>query len=224
MDNISSNFDDINFYFDEIDDIFENSNSDENINNIKYEFDITDIKNKDVLEDHIITKYKNNTLLGEYTQKELFKVNELVGVRDKEQKWYLGKILHIFIDKGYPYPWYYIQFEGMGNLQNEWIGNKDNIRKLSYKHWPYKHISDKDELFRFKINEIVIIKRNSIYHISRILHCYLITKTNINIYLVHFEGYDLNSKQSFKWVKESEINKYFSKKAKYYREIDIKNI
>ena len=58
-------------------------------------------------------------------------VGQIVGVKDSERKWWMARILYIFNDPSYPYPWYYIHFEGWGDIQNEWVSSPLRIKKFN---------------------------------------------------------------------------------------------
>lgn len=57
-----------------------------------------------------------------------FHVGQIVGVRDKDRHWWMARVLYIFKDPKYPYPWYYIHYEGWNNIQREWICSPDRIK------------------------------------------------------------------------------------------------
>lgn len=50
-----------------------------------------------------------------------FKVDQIVGARDKEHKWWLSRILHVYDDPTKSGYWYYVRFEGWGQMHDEWI-------------------------------------------------------------------------------------------------------
>lgn len=50
-----------------------------------------------------------------------FKVGQIVGAKDKEDKWWLSRVLHVHDDMEKSGYWYYIRFEGWGELHDEWI-------------------------------------------------------------------------------------------------------
>jgi hypothetical protein len=58
-------------------------------------------------------------------------VGQIVGAKDKEGKWWMSRILYVFEDPNYPYPWYYVHFEGWGDIQNEWISSLFRIKKFN---------------------------------------------------------------------------------------------
>ena len=66
-------------------------------------------------------------------KKELarYTVGQIVGAKDKERKWWMARILYVFEDPHYPYPWYYVHFEGWGELQNEWISSPFRIKNFN---------------------------------------------------------------------------------------------
>ena len=53
-----------------------------------------------------------------------FKEGEIVGAKDKENKWWLSRVLHVFQHKDSENYWYYIRFEGWSSLHDEWINSK----------------------------------------------------------------------------------------------------
>lgn len=52
---------------------------------------------------------------------EAFKVGQIVGAKDKENKWWLSRVLYVFNDPERSGFWYYIRFEGWGPIHDEWI-------------------------------------------------------------------------------------------------------
>jgi hypothetical protein len=52
---------------------------------------------------------------------DAFRVGQIVGAKDKENKWWLSRVLHVFNDEERAGYWYYIRFEGWGVLHDEWI-------------------------------------------------------------------------------------------------------
>lgn len=67
----------------------------------------------------------------------IFKVDEIVGVKSDENKWNLGRVLHKFIDKSTGYSWYYVKIEGTSDICNFWI-NSITYRIQKFK--PRKHL------------------------------------------------------------------------------------
>ena len=53
-----------------------------------------------------------------------FNVDDIVGAKDKENKWWLARILHRFDAPETEDYWYYIRFENHGPLHDEWICSK----------------------------------------------------------------------------------------------------
>lgn len=53
-----------------------------------------------------------------------FKVGMIVGAKDKENRWWLSRVLHIHNDPKSQNYWYYIHFEGWPDACNEWINGK----------------------------------------------------------------------------------------------------
>jgi len=53
-----------------------------------------------------------------------FKVGQIVGAKDKENKWWLSRILHVYNDEERSGFWYYVRFEGWGNVHDEWINSE----------------------------------------------------------------------------------------------------
>jgi hypothetical protein len=62
-----------------------------------------------------------------------YAVGQIVGAKDCEKKWWMARILYIFDDPKYPYPWYYIHYEGWGDIQNEWISSPFRIKNFNPK-------------------------------------------------------------------------------------------
>jgi hypothetical protein len=52
---------------------------------------------------------------------DAFKIGQIVGAKDKENKWWLSRVLHVFNDVERAGYWYYIRFEGWGSMYDEWI-------------------------------------------------------------------------------------------------------
>ena len=65
-----------------------------------------------------------------------FVVNQIVGAKDKENKWWLSRILHVHEQPDSANYWYYVRFEGWGALYDEWINSK-TYRVRAYN--PRKH-------------------------------------------------------------------------------------
>ena len=97
------------------------------------------------------TKYTKQPLRK---QKKYFEVGEMVGARDKENKWWLAKILDVYTHDSYPDIWYYVHFEGWSNLHDEFIPSSTfRIRKYYHNKYKYKRsinirnqISNQDSL------------------------------------------------------------------------------
>ena len=53
-----------------------------------------------------------------------FEVGEIVGAKDKENKWWLSRILHRYDSPDCSDYWYYIRFENHGPMHDEWISSK----------------------------------------------------------------------------------------------------
>ena len=53
-----------------------------------------------------------------------FVVKQIVGAKDKENKWWLSRILHVHEQPDSANYWYYVRFEGWGELHDEWINSK----------------------------------------------------------------------------------------------------
>lgn len=65
-----------------------------------------------------------------------FSVDELVGAKDKENKWWLARVLHRYSPANSPDYWYYIRFENCGPSHDEWICS----RSYRVRHYnPKKH-------------------------------------------------------------------------------------
>jgi hypothetical protein len=60
-----------------------------------------------------------------------YNVGQIVGAKDQERKWWMARILYIVDDPNYPYPWYYVHFEGWGDIQNEWISSPIRLKKFN---------------------------------------------------------------------------------------------
>jgi len=65
-----------------------------------------------------------------------FAVNQIVGAKDKENRWWLSRILHVHDSSDSENYWYHVRFEGWGSLHDEWINNK-TYRVRAYN--PRKH-------------------------------------------------------------------------------------
>ena len=73
---------------------------------------------------------------GEVVAKEKivkYKVGQIVGARDCERRWWMARILFVFEDPDYPYPWYYVHFEGWGEVHNEWISSPERVKRFNAK-------------------------------------------------------------------------------------------
>lgn len=66
-----------------------------------------------------------------------FKVGQIVGAKDKENKWWLSRILHVYDTPKKNSYWYYVRFEGWGKEHDEWIdGSSYRVRQFnSRKHF-----------------------------------------------------------------------------------------
>jgi hypothetical protein len=53
-----------------------------------------------------------------------FKVDEIVGAKDKENRWWVARVLHRHDAPDSPDHWYYIRFENCGAMHDEWISSK----------------------------------------------------------------------------------------------------
>lgn len=53
-----------------------------------------------------------------------FNVGEIVGAKDKENKWWLARVLHRHDAPDCADYWYYIRFENCGSMHDEWISSK----------------------------------------------------------------------------------------------------
>ena len=53
-----------------------------------------------------------------------FNVGEIVGAKDKENKWWLARVLHRHDAPDCADYWYYIRFENHGPMHDEWISSK----------------------------------------------------------------------------------------------------
>ena len=75
-------------------------------------------------EDRIALEKKIKYMRFSYQAKkkhDAFKVGQIVGAKDKENKWWLSRIIHVFNDPERPGFWYYVRFEGWGSMNDEWI-------------------------------------------------------------------------------------------------------
>ena len=57
-----------------------------------------------------------------------FKINDIVGVKDKEHKWCLARVLIVIEDDDFHTPWYYVHFHNWSNSFREWIGDANRIK------------------------------------------------------------------------------------------------
>ena len=62
-----------------------------------------------------------------------YKIGQIVGARDCERRWWMARILFVFEDPSYPYPWYYVHFEGWGDIHNEWISSPERVKQFNAK-------------------------------------------------------------------------------------------
>lgn len=69
-----------------------------------------------------------------------FKVGQIVGAKDKENKWWLSRVLHVYDTPQKNSYWYYIRFEGWGKMHDEWICS--NTYRVRYFN-PHKHFLKK---------------------------------------------------------------------------------
>ena len=64
----------------------------------------------------------------------VFKVDQIVGARDSENKWWLSRVLHVHNDPQSNHYWYYIHFEGFNAMNREWINSKTyRVRRFNSK-------------------------------------------------------------------------------------------
>jgi hypothetical protein len=64
----------------------------------------------------------------------IFKVDQIVGARDSENKWWLSRVLHVHNDPQSKHYWYYIHFEGFNAMNREWINSKTyRVRRFNSK-------------------------------------------------------------------------------------------
>lgn len=61
----------------------------------------------------------------------VYAVGQIVGARDSERRWWMARILFIFDDPKYPYPWYYVHFENWDDIHNEWISSPYRIKRFN---------------------------------------------------------------------------------------------
>lgn len=70
-----------------------------------------------------------------------FKVGELVRAKDCNGKWWISRVLHVYVDNTYcdgphyPIKWYLVHFEGFSDRQNEWIQLGSKIQKFYHKNY-----------------------------------------------------------------------------------------
>jgi len=65
-----------------------------------------------------------------------FNVGEIVGAKDKENKWWLSRVLHRYDTPDSEDYWYYIRFENHDSIHDEWINSKTyKVRSFN----PRKH-------------------------------------------------------------------------------------
>lgn len=65
-----------------------------------------------------------------------FKVDQIIGAKDKENKWWMARVLHAYHPENSHDTWYYVHFEGWGHSHNEWInGLSYRVREFN----PRKH-------------------------------------------------------------------------------------
>ena len=57
-----------------------------------------------------------------------FKVNDIVGVKDREKKWHMARVIYVFEDDKFPFPWYYVHFHNWHDNFREWIGDSNRIK------------------------------------------------------------------------------------------------
>lgn len=91
-------------------------------------------------EERIILENKIKYMRFNYQAKkkqDAFKVGQIVGAKDKENKWWLSRILHVYNDHQRDGFWYYVRFEGWGELHDEWIYSETyRVRRFnSRKHF-----------------------------------------------------------------------------------------
>jgi hypothetical protein len=66
-----------------------------------------------------------------------FKIDQIVGARDKNNKWWMSRILHVYNDPNSKFSWYYVHFEGWSKCDREWICSSSySVRVFN----PRKHI------------------------------------------------------------------------------------
>ena len=62
------------------------------------------------------------------TKPRTFKVNDIVGVKDKEHKWCMARVLLVMDDPDFYTPWYYVHFHNWDVNFREWIGDANRIK------------------------------------------------------------------------------------------------
>ena len=66
-----------------------------------------------------------------------FKVDQIVGGRDKTHRWWLSRVLHVYNDPNSKFHWYYVHFEGWPKCSREWICSSSySIRQFN----PKRHV------------------------------------------------------------------------------------
>jgi len=61
-------------------------------------------------------------------EKRVFKVNNIVGVKDREHRWNMARVLYVFEDERFGSPWYYVHFHNWHDNFREWIGDPNKIK------------------------------------------------------------------------------------------------
>jgi hypothetical protein len=82
-------------------------------------------------------RYRKQMQVLRNKQTPQFKVNQIVGGRDKTHRWWLSRVLHVYNDPNSKFHWYYVHFEGWPECSREWICSSSySIRQFN----PKKHV------------------------------------------------------------------------------------
>lgn len=73
-------------------------------------------------------KYQRTEADKKKTRPRKFKINDIVGVKDKEHKWNMARVLLVVDDDDFHTPWYYVHFHNWDTNFREWIGDANRIK------------------------------------------------------------------------------------------------